>query len=102
MTKSHDSNVARLSRREAIMSVAGAIFVLLLALGGEGGLARRWAQATQAPTPAPAVRPPPPDPSFPPVPSCKTQHRELPPNLYHYIHGSRPGSPTHSIYNARI
>ena len=43
MTKSHDSNVARLSRREAIMSVAGAIFVLLLALGGEGCLAHLWA-----------------------------------------------------------
>jgi len=69
MRKSHDSNVARLSRREAIMRVAGAIFVLLLALGGEGGLARLWAQATQAPAPAPAVIPPAPDPRFPQVPS---------------------------------
>ena len=39
MTKSHDSNVARLSRWEAIMRVAGAIFVLLLALENEGCLA---------------------------------------------------------------
>jgi len=102
MTKSHDSNVARLSRREAIMSVAGAIFVLLLALGGEGGLARLWAQATQAPTPAPAVIPPAPDPRFPQVPSWKTELRELAPNVYAYIQGGGPGIPNQSISNAGI
>ena len=102
MTKSHDSNVARLSRREAIMRVAGAIFVLLLALGGEGGLAHLWAQATQAPTPAPAVIPPAPDPRFPQVPSWKTELRELAPNVYAYIQGGGPGIPNQSISNAGI
>ena len=102
MTKSHDSNVARLSRREAIMRVAGAIFVLLLALGGEGCLAHLWAQATQAPTPAPAVIPPAPDPRFPQVPSWKTELRELAPNVYAYIQGGGPGIPNQSISNAGI
>jgi len=84
------------------MRVAGAIFVLLLALGGEGGLARLWAQATQAPTPAPAVIPPAPDPRFPQVPSWKTELRELAPNVYAYIQGGGPGIPNQSISNAGI
>jgi len=47
MTKSHDSEVARLTRGEAIARVELAGFVLLLALAGERGRARLWRRRQQ-------------------------------------------------------
>jgi len=101
-TNSHDSEVARLTRGEAIARVALAGFVLLLALAGERGRARLWAQGAPAPAAAPAVIPPAPDPRFPQVPSWKTELRQLAPNIYAYIQGGGPGIPSQSISNAGI
>ena len=101
-TNSHDSEVARLTRGEAIARVALAGFVLLLAPAGERGRARLWAQGAPAPAAAPAVIPPAPDPRFPQVPSWKTELRQLASNIYAYIQGGGPGIPSQSISNAGI
>ncbi len=102
MTKLHDSRLGWLARRQTIARSTFAGFVLLLALADDGDPALLWAQNARAPTPAPAVIPPAPDPSFPQVPSWKTELRELAPNVYAYIQGGGPGVPNRSISNAGI
>jgi cyclase len=102
MTKSHDSNVARFTRREAIERVTLAGFAILLCVSGEGGPARLWAQSAPAPTSAPAVIPPAPDPKFPQVPSWETELKQLAPNVYAYIQEGGPGIPNRSISNAGV
>ena len=102
MTTSHNTGIARLTRREAITRVTLAGFAILLCVSGEGGPVCLWAQSAAAPTSAPAVIPPAPDPKFPQVPSWKTELGQLAPNVYAYIQGGGPGIPNRSVSNAGV
>jgi len=80
VTKLHVSKAERIIRQEVMASAALAGFIIVLALAGEGAVARLWAQGSSPPTPAPAVIPPAPDPRFPQVPGWKTELKQLAPN----------------------
>jgi hypothetical protein len=100
--KSFHLNITKLTCRTAVVHFVHVGIALLLALAGEGGLVRLWAQGVPVPIAAPSVIPPAPDPRFPQVPTWKTELRQLAPNVYAYVQGGGPGIPNRSVSNAGI
>ena len=85
-----------LSRREALVRVAGAGFGIAAALRNAGRSASLSAQIPAVTTP------PPPDPRFPQAPSWQTELRQLAPNVFAYIQGGGPGQANQGVSNAGL
>jgi cyclase len=85
-----------LSRREALLRVAGAGLGIASALRPRGGLP---ALSAQIPV---VTSPPPPDARFPQAPTWKTEFRELAPNVFAYIQGGGPGEANQGVSNAGV
>ena len=85
-----------LSRREALLRVAGAGLGIASALGRRDG-----SPALSAQIPV-VTSPPPPDTRFPQAPTWKTEFRELAPNVFAYIQGGGPGQANQGVSNAGV
>ena len=85
-----------LTRREALVRVAGAGLGIVSAVRMSGGSLSLSAQLPVVTTP------PPPDPRFPPAPSWKTELRELAPNVFAYVQGGGPGQGNQGVSNAGV
>jgi len=84
----------QLTRREAIERMAGAGFGIIAGLGAGEGMTRARAQGRAAQ--------PGQNPKFPPIPTWKTELRQLAPNVHAYIQGGGPGIGNGGISNAGI
>ena len=77
-----------LNRREMIGRAAGVGFGVASVLKGQAALAQATAKAASN--------------NFPPVPSWKTELRELAPNVFAYIQGGGPGCLNRGVSNAGL
>lgn len=88
---------ARLTRREALHTGAGALLSAAALAAGAGEFARLAAQnpgVDVVPKPLPAA-----DPNFPPVPHWNRELRMLAPNIYAYVQEGGPGLPSAGVSN---
>ncbi len=97
MRKQPSSPLTRLTRREVIQLGAGAGLGMVSALGGIGQ-ARPAAQGRPSASSGPtATRR-----KYPPIPSWKTELKQLAPNVFAYIQGGGPGVDNLSVSNAGV